>query len=182
LLKNEQKYLVVYSGALYRFKGIDVLIDAAKELPEIQFAITGGTESQVESYRQLAKDKHVKNVKFLGWILPRDRLASLFQAADVLAHPHCAGKAADFTNPVKFFQYMASGTPIAATEIPPLMTFKSSPLVAQWCEPDNPIAFAQCIDRVLKNHPRKLEGYSESIEFARQFSWEERAKKIMSYL
>ncbi|MGH8001103.1 MAG: glycosyltransferase, partial [Brasilonema sp.] len=128
LLQDGRKHLVVYSGALYRFKGIDLLVDAARELPQIQFILTGGTGEQVQAYQQLAREKHVKNMTFLGWIIPRNRLVSLFQAADVLAHPHLSGDAANFTNPVKFFQYLASGTPIAVTEIPPLMEFKSSPM------------------------------------------------------
>ncbi|BAY26889.1 group 1 glycosyl transferase [Calothrix sp. NIES-2100] len=182
LLTDECKYLVVYSGALYPFKGIDVLIDSAKELPEVQFVITGGTESQVQGYEQIVKNKHIENIKFLGWILPRERLVSLFQAADILAHPHCSGKSANFTNPVKFFQYMASGTPIVATEIPPLMEFKNSPLIATWSEPDNAHEFAQAIKYALEVYPRKIEGYAASIDFAHQFSWENRITKILNYL
>jgi glycosyltransferase involved in cell wall biosynthesis len=182
LLGNERKHLVVYSGALYPFKGVDVLIDAAKKLPEIQFAITGGTTEQVQAYQQLCRDKQVENVKLLGWILPRQRLVSLFQAADVLAHPHCSGNAANFTNPVKFFQYMAAGTPLVVTEIPPLMVFKDSPLVAGWCEPDNYHQLAECIQNVLQKYPRKIEGYAASIDFAHQFSWENRTAKILSHV
>lgn len=182
LLVDGGKYLVVYSGALYPFKGIDVLIDAAKQLPEIQFAITGGTDSQVEAYQQQAQAKNVENIQFLGWILPRERLVSLFQAADILAHPHCSGKSADFTNPVKFFQYMASGTPMVVTEIPPLMQFKESPLIASWCQPDNPHELANAILNALAKYPRKIEGYAASIDFAQQFSWENRISKILNYV
>lgn len=182
LLANGRKYLSVYSGALYRFKGIDLLIEVAKELPQVQFAITGGKESQVKAYKQLARDHQVENIEFLGWVLPRERLVSLLQAADVLVHPHCSGQEANFTNPVKFFQYMAAGTPIVVTEIPPLMVFKDSPLVAGWCEPDNPQKFAECIQHVLETYPRKIEGYADNINFARQFSWEERTQKILSYV
>ncbi|MEA5565341.1 glycosyltransferase [Anabaena sp. UHCC 0399] len=182
LLGNERQYLVVYSGALYPFKGINVLIDAAKELPHIQFVITGGKEEQVTAYQQLAREKQIDNVKFLGWILPRQRLVSLFQAADILAHPHCSGKSANFTNPVKFFQYMASGTPIIITEIPPLMLFKDLPLSAVWCEPDHPKKLAKSIEQALEIYPRKIEGYVNNIELAKQFSWENRADKILSYV
>lgn len=124
----------------------------------------------------------MENVKFLGWILPRERLVSLFQAADILAHPHCSGKSANFTNPVKFFQYMASGTPMVVTEIPPLMEFKASPLIASWCEPDNPDKLANSISHTLAKYPRKIEGYAASIDFAKQFSWENRITKIFSYV
>lgn len=169
LLKNRQQ-LVIYSGALYSFKGIDVLIDAAKNLPNVQFAVTGGTTEQVEHYRQSAKDKQVDNIDFLGWILPRSSLVSLLQAADILAHPHCSGHSASFTNPVKFFQYIAVGVPIVATEIEPLMEFKQSPIIGGWCEPDHPVKFAECIKKVLQQYPRKVEGYAENISFAQQFT------------
>ena len=182
LLKNGRNQLVVYSGALYKFKGVDLLIEVAKELPKIQFVITGGTDSQVAAYQELSQQKGVENITFLGWILPRQRLVSLFQAADILAHPHCSGKEADFTNPVKFFQYIASGTPIVATTIAPLLEFKLPHLAMDWCEPDNPVQFSDCLRSALKRYPRKVEGYAENIEFGQQFSWENRIEKILSYV
>lgn len=181
LLSDGRQYMILYSGGLYRFKGIDLLIDVAKELSQIQFVFAGGNESQVTAYRQLANEKQVKNVTFLGYI-QHEQLSSLLQAADVLAHPHCSGKAATFTSPLKLFDYMASGTPIVATEIPPLMEFKSSNAIAGWCEPDNPTQFAQCLQQVLASHPRKLEGYTDNIDFVRQFSWENRIAKILSHV
>ena len=182
LLKNGKSQLVVYSGALYKFKGVDLLIEVAKELPEIQFVVTGGTESQVIAYQELSQQKGVDNITFLGWILPRQRLVSLFQAADILAHPHCSGKEADFTNPVKFFQYIASGTPIVSTTIAPLLEFKLPQLAMDWCEPDDPKQFSDCLRSALKRYPRKIEGYTENIEFGQQFSWENRIEKILSYV
>lgn len=181
LLKDERQHLVVYAGALSKFKGVDLLIDVAKQLPEIQFAIAGGNESQVKYYQQLAREKQTENVTFLGH-LPQNELASLLQAADILAHPHCAGKEATFTSPLKLFDYMASGTPIVATEIPPLMEFKTAKAVAAWCEPDNPIQFAQCLQQVWQTHPRKIEGYADSMDFVQQFSCENRISKILSYV
>ncbi|NJL67349.1 MAG: glycosyltransferase family 4 protein [Microcoleus sp. SM1_3_4] len=181
LLTDGCEYLVVYAGGLYPFKGVDMLVDVAKELPSVQFAIAGGDLSQVTAYQQLAKDKQVNNIKFLGY-LPQNQLASLLQAADVLTHPHCLTPAATFTSPLKFFDYMASGTPIVATEIASLMEFKSSEIAATWCEPDNPQQFAQSIRDCLVKYPRKEAGYSETMNFVKQFSWENRIDKILSYV
>ncbi|MDM9379256.1 glycosyltransferase family 4 protein [Chlorogloeopsis sp. ULAP01] len=181
LLKNGRKKLVVYAGALRKFKGIDVLIDVALEMSNIQFVCAGGNETEVKNYQQLAQEKQVSNITFLGYILHED-LPSLLQAADVLAHPHCWGEAATFTSPLKLFDYFASGTPIVATEIPSLMEFKNTQAIAAWCEPDNPTKFAASLRQVLENYPRKIEGYANSIEFVKQFSWENRAAKILSYV
>ncbi|MEG4505886.1 glycosyltransferase family 4 protein [Microcoleus sp. F6_B4] len=181
LLTDGRQYLAVYAGGLYPFKGVDMLVDVAEELPLVQFAIAGGDSSQVTAYQQLAKSKQVNNIKFLGY-LPQNQLASLLQAADVLTHPHCLTEAATFTSPLKFFDYMASGTPIVATEIASLMEFKSGNIAATWCEPDNPHQFAQSIRDCLTKYPRKSEGYAETMDFVKQFSWENRIERILSYV
>ncbi|MGI2903583.1 glycosyltransferase [Tolypothrix sp. VBCCA 56010] len=181
LLQDKYQHMVVYSGALYPFKGVDLLIDVAKDLPHVQFVFAGGKEEQVQAYQQMAREKQVTNTTFLGYI-EHHKLGSLLQAADILAHPHCSGNASTFTSPLKFFDYMAAGTPIVSTEIPPLMEFKPANVVAAWCEPDNPQEFARCIKHVLETRPRKIEGYSNSLEFVKQFTWENRIQKILSYV
>ncbi len=181
LVSDQSQHLVVYAGGLYPFKGVDLLIDVAKMLPNIQFVIAGGKEEQVKSYQQQAQEKQTNNVKFLGF-LPQEKLASLLQSADILAYPHRSGHASTFTSPLKFFDYMASGTPIVATEILPLREFKSLNMAVGWCEPDNPYQFAQTIQQVLSNYPRKVDGYTNSIESVDQFSWENRVNQIMSHV
>jgi glycosyltransferase involved in cell wall biosynthesis len=181
LLADGRENLAVYAGGLYSFKGVDILVDVAGELPGIQFAIAGGDSSQVTAYQKLAKSKQVNNIKFLGY-LPQNQLASLLQAADVLTHPHCLTEAATFTSPLKFFDYMASGTPIVATEIPSMIEFKSANIAATWCAPDNPQQFAQSIQASLTKYPRKTEGYAETMDFVKQFSWENRIERILSYV
>ena len=181
LLQNGREQLVVYSGALENFKGIDILVEVAKKLPQVQFVCAGGKEKQVTHYRQLAQEKQVDNINFIGFILQQE-LASLLQAADILAHPHCSGPAATFTSPLKLFDYFASGTPIVATRIPSLIEFENTEAIAAWCEPDSATQFTASVARVLETHPCKIEGYSDSIEFVKEFSWENRAAKILSYV
>ncbi len=181
LLQNGREKLVVYSGALQQFKGIDILVDVAQQLPQVQFVCAGGKEKQVKHYQQIAKDKQVDNITFLGFILQQE-LASLLQAADILAHPHCSGKAATFTSPLKLFDYFASGTPIVSTRIPSLKDFENTSSISAWCEPDSSTEFTASVTRILETHPRKIAGYSDSIEFVKQYSWENRAEKILSYV
>ena len=179
LLSSNRNKLVVYSGGLYKFKGVDLLLEVAKQLPNIQFTFAGGNDLQLQAYRQIVKEKQIDNAIFLGY-LPHEQLPSLLQAADILAHPHCSGEAATFTSPLKFFEYLASGTPIVATEIPPLLEFKDADIVAAWCETDNPTAYANALKKALETHPRKADGYAKQIDFARQFSWESRVATILN--
>lgn len=179
LLHSGRNYLVVYSGGLYKFKGVDLLLEVAKQLPHIQFVFAGGNDAKLTKYREIIKEKQISNAIFLGY-LQHEQLPSLLQAADILAHPHCSGEAATFTSPLKFFEYLASGTPIVATEIPPLLEFKDRDIVAAWCETDNPTAYTNALTKALETHPYKVDGYAQQIDFARQFSWESRIEKIMN--
>ncbi|NJR65765.1 MAG: glycosyltransferase family 4 protein [Leptolyngbyaceae cyanobacterium CRU_2_3] len=178
ILAEHSQKLAVYAGALHPFKGVDVLIEVAKTMPNVLFVFAGGDQAQVSHYQTLCQQQQIDNAKFLGYVL-HEQLASLLQSADILVHPHCSGKAATFTSPLKFFDYMASGTPIVSTEIPPLMEFKAAGVVAGWCEPDHPGQLREAIAQVFASHPRKLEGYSDSMAFVQQFSWENRIVKIL---
>ncbi|MDY6940115.1 MAG: glycosyltransferase, partial [Cyanobacteriota bacterium] len=153
LISGDRTHLVVYSGSLYKFKGIDLLLDVAQELPQAQFALAGGPDSQIQAYQQEIRERQLSNVTLVG-CLPQSELAGLLQAADVLVNPHLSGEAANFTSPLKLFDYMAAGKPIVATQIPPLKEFESSPLIAGWCEPDDPTAFSSCLQEVLARYPQ----------------------------
>lgn len=178
-LLQQHRALAVYSGGLNAFKGVNLLIEAARSIPDVLVVFAGGSAEQVTAYRQFAAQHQVKNVKFLGYLL-HDQLASLLQAADVLVHPHRSGAEASFTSPLKFFDYMASGTPIVATEIPVLVEFRSSGVVAGWCEPDAATPLAACIRQVLQTHPRQPDGYHNAMQFVQQFSWENRIATVLS--
>lgn len=181
LLANESQALVVYAGALQPFKGIDILLTVAQQMPEVQFALAGGTVQEIAQYRDKAQALGLFNIKLLGH-LPQQDLASLLQAANLLAHPHCSGKAATFTSPLKLFDYMASGTPIVATEIVSLREFQGTEAIARWCATDSADQFAQALREALAQYPYRLQGYPESVAFVQQFSWENRAQRILEHV
>ncbi|MDX2100722.1 MAG: glycosyltransferase [Leptolyngbyaceae cyanobacterium bins.59] len=181
LLPEGRSRLVVYSGALYRFKGVDLLLEIAPLFPTTQFVMAGGKADQVEEYRQQAQARGLNNVTFLGHVT-QQYLSVLLQSADVLAHPHLSGKEASFTSPLKLFDYLASGTPIVATTISTLQEFQGAGVVAGWCEPDNPQQYAQCLQQILDQYPFKVDGYGTASNFLEQFSWENRIEKILSYV
>jgi glycosyltransferase involved in cell wall biosynthesis len=179
LLPPQRRHLGVYAGGLYRFKGVDLLLQVAEAMPQVQFVFAGGNEAQVAAYQ--AKGRSLANVKFLGY-LPQQELSPLLQAADAVLHPHCSGEAATFTSPLKFFDYLASGTPIVATEIPPLMEFKGAPAPIGWCRPDDPIQFQQQLKNTLAQYPYRSEGYPARPDFLQRFSWEARLQKILEHV
>lgn len=179
LLKDGKTKLAVYAGALLKYKGIETIIDTASKLTDVQFVLAGGPDSRKAGYQKICVEKGILNVRFLGY-LTQGELAVLFQAADVLIFPCSESAASLFTSPLKFFEYLASGTPIVMSDISFLGEFKHRGLVIAVSKPDSYGEFVDCVKAALRDYPRRETGYAENIEFAKQFTWEKRMERILT--
>jgi glycosyltransferase involved in cell wall biosynthesis len=178
LLGEKYHYLTAYAGALATFKGIDLLLDIAPSQPDVLFALAGGSDTRLQEYQEKIQERQIENVILLGF-LQQEQLASLLQASDALLYPHLSGEAASWTSPMKLFDYIAAGKPIVSTQISSLQEFRTSPLIAAWCEPDRPTAFAQALRQTLEQYPQ---WEIESIHppgLIQEYSWENRIAKIL---
>lgn len=103
--------LVVYAGAHGPANGLDLLLDAAAELPEHTFLLIGeGIDKQRLVDR--ARSEGLTNVQFLG-MLPKRELAGILGGADIGVH--VLNDAAVFRlglSPNKLYDYLAAGLPV----------------------------------------------------------------------
>ena len=99
--------LALALGRLHPNKGLDVLIRAAKTVPEL-FVWIAGEGPERESLQRLADELGLgERVKFLGW---RNDRAGLFKTADFCVYP---SREEPFGNVV--VEAWASGTPLLTT-------------------------------------------------------------------
>jgi glycosyltransferase involved in cell wall biosynthesis len=109
--------VVVYTGTLEPYQGMDLLLDASaivlQQMPETRFVVVGGTETQVNGLREHAAKGGVANA--FRWVppVPPDEVPSYLQLADVLVTPRARGT----NTPLKIYQYLRAGRPIVATSI-----------------------------------------------------------------
>ena len=106
------KAVALYSGNMGEKQGLEIVIQAAKELENenVQF-IMCGSGAVLERLRVLAKD--LKNILWLP-LQPLERLNDFLNVADIHLLPQQAG-AADLVMPSKLTGMLASGRPIIAT-------------------------------------------------------------------
>ena len=174
-LNLAQGNIAVYTGHLYPWKGVDTLGEAAKLMPDVSVYVVGGTSDRVEAYR--AKYTATANLHFVGH-KPHEEMPHWQRAADVLVLPNTAKEeiSARYTSPMKLFEYMASGTPIVASDIPSVREVAGKDraiLVA----PDDPHALFGGITRVLEGG-----GNSESDNarsWVHEHTWGKRAARIL---
>ena len=109
--------LVVYTGTLEPYQGIELLLAAAGRTEGFaaaaRFGVVGGTEAQVERLRREARRRGVASRFSFLPAVPVGEVAAFQAAADVLVSPRRTG-----TNPpLKIYEYLRSGRPIVATDI-----------------------------------------------------------------
>jgi len=102
--------VVLYSGNLEPYQGVDVLLQAAPRVPEAWFVFMGGEPAAVEALRARAG---AGRAVFAGQ-RPPSELPSFLALADVLVSPRLHGE----NTPFKIYTYLASGRPLVATRLP----------------------------------------------------------------
>jgi glycosyltransferase involved in cell wall biosynthesis len=115
---------------------------------------------------------------------PYNQIPFWMKSADVLVLPN--SKKVDemqskATSPLKLFEYMASGTPIVASDIPAIREIVNDAEVF-FVEPDSPEKLAEKIKEVLSNPKEAERRAGLAKEKVKEFAWIKRAEKIAGFL
>ncbi len=181
-LSPEEK-VVVYTGHLYGWKGVDTLVATVPYLPKtVRVVLVGGTTADVATFRE----RHVALIES-GHISvtghrPHVEMPLWQKAADVLVLPNTAKEDISkyYTSPMKLFEYMASGRPIVASDIPSIREVADDSVV-MFVAADDPKALAESILRLLTDHSLSMQLAKNAFEKVKTNTWQARAAEICSF-
>ncbi len=171
--------LAVYTGHLFSWKGVDTLALAARHLPEdTEVYFVGGTEEDRAALRSFVASHKIPRIHFLPH-QEHARMPLFMKAADILVLPNTAREDASKyeTSPVKLFEYMASGTPIVASDLPSIRDIVTGEEV-RFFEPDNPGSLAAAVTDILERKEEARARARKAQDHAKRLSWEARAAAI----
>lgn len=175
------KKIIVYTGHLYGWKGVDTLALAAQALSEDFLVVfVGGTDSDVLRFKEkYSSDTKISIVGFKA----HNEIPIWQKAADVLVLPNTAKEkiSAYYTSPMKLYEYMASGRPIVASDIPSIREIvdESSALLVT---PDSPRDLASALLNTIRV-PQIGEGLAkEAYKKVLEHTWDKRAIRILSFI
>lgn len=172
--------LLTYAGHVNATKGLDVVLKAAAQLPELRFLLVGSSGSGLIA--RLARRHH--NVTLVPW-QPFDRSVQYLLASDVLIQPPSSVPLRVIGNtvlPMKLFSYLAAARPIVAPDTPDLHELlrheENALLVASGDVAGTAAAF-----RRLATEPALAARLAEGARITAQgLTWDARAEKIEAFL
>jgi glycosyltransferase involved in cell wall biosynthesis len=181
-----QKTKVGYIGHLYPGRGIELIFKMARELPGIDFHIIGGAEEDIKTRKREAEGK---NIFFHGFV-PPSLINSYIRHCDILVMPYqrrvtiSGDKASDtsrWMSPLKMFEYMASGRPIIASDLPVLREVLDHERNAILVVPDDINGWVRSI-QFLADDQKTRERLAKQalIDLKQSYTWERRAQRVLA--
>ncbi len=167
---------VVYTGRVNHRKGLELVIEAARRLPDHVFLLVGSQGAgPIE-----AAARGVANVRLVPW-QPPEALGTYLFAADVLLIPPSLRPLSEFGStvlPLKLYLYMGSGRPILAGDSPDVREVLEHGSNALLCRPDCVESLVGGIAALTRNPGLAQRLAAAALAQSRNFTWEQRALKI----
>ncbi len=183
-LSLQDGFTVGYAGQLYPGRGLELLLDLARRMPEIRFMWIGGETEAVEHWRIRASAEDLINLDIRGFVSNAE-LPKWLAACDVLTMPYqrrisvsSGGDTAASASPMKVFEYLAAGRAILSSDLPVLrevLTERNAILL----EPEDVPAWEQALRSLIQDSARQRALAIQARADAAQYSWVRRAERAL---
>jgi len=170
------KFIVVYSSNLYKGKGLELVIEAAKKNKDCIFIIIGS-----RGKNQLKENPFPKNIRHIG----RRKMGEIPEylvGADALIIPFTKElKTWKYHSALKSFEYMASKTPIITSNIGSLNEIFNEGNSYMF-DPASVDDFVKKINMVRFELEKSNKKAMRSFEDVKNYTWQKRCDNILIFL
>jgi glycosyltransferase involved in cell wall biosynthesis len=176
----------VYLGQLMPWKGVDVLLRALAQTPDLPALVIGGRQGddpRRDELRRLATELGVaERVEWAGWLPPAEAWQRL-RRGDVGVVPTRAGGGKELSSsPLKLFEYLACGLPVVASDLPALREVVRDGENGLLFSEGDPHALAAALARLAADRGELERLAAGALHAAAAHTWEARAIRIQALL
>jgi GT2 family glycosyltransferase/glycosyltransferase involved in cell wall biosynthesis len=164
---DRKRATIGYWGATAEWTDIELLMQAARQLPEADFVLIG--EVMRIDVSELAA---LPNVHMIGEV-PYSSLPGYLHAFDVCILPYRVCEYALASDPMKVWEYMSAGKPVVAVRFPEIERLGDLITLVS-----TPAEFVEGIRRGLREDNPELR--QRRISYAGENTWERRAEQLHS--
>jgi glycosyltransferase involved in cell wall biosynthesis len=180
---------IFYIGQLYRWKGVDTLVEALSNVADATLTIIGsgekrdGRDIDRERLERLTFDLCLSDRVTFHDFIPYSEVPGRLSKAAVAAVPlPDVLMSRYFTSPLKLFDAMAAGTPLVASDLDSIREVLRDGENGVLVEPDSPDALAAGIRRILDDPAFAARIACAARSDVMQYTWERRAERILEFL
>jgi len=165
---QDRRPLVLYLGLLGHNHAMDILVDVAEIVPEMDFLIVGdGTERGL--IKRKIRRKGIRNLTLRGYSVDDREVLEIYRRSDILFnHSKDRPVLNEAMIPAKFFEYMATGKPIVYAGRGFSADFLGPVGCAEVVPPECPEAVAEALRRVAGDPDRAREMGARGRDFVRR--------------
>lgn len=171
---------VCYVGGFTQIRGISQIVNAMTFLPGITLKMAG-TFSPASFEDVIKASPGYESVNYLG-VLNREQVRDLLASSKVGLVTFLPVPNNTDSQPIKFFEYMAAGLPIVASDFPLWRRFITEAQCGVLVDPLNPKSIAEGIKEIIDNPDmaRKM-GESGRKAVLEKFNWEFQEKILVDF-
>ena len=178
---KENNKRVIFSGAMYHHRGIDVLLNCASQvidqINDVEFLLLGDGPEMTRLREFVNKNNLSKNIIFKGWV-QREKIPEFLATSSIGIGPLRITDVTKGALPIKVLEYMASSLPILAMkETLPEDILKDE---INGYAITNSNELAQKIIHILKNDDLREQMGGNSNEMVQKFDWKNVAESIIN--
>ena len=164
---------IIFAGRLSKEKGIEILLEAATQLPDNYNLLIAGSGPLEEKVRNLADKK--TNVHYLGY-QSKQNLLSLIRGSDLLIQPSLEEGISS-----TLLEAMACGTCILASNIEGISEIVENNKTGLLVEPNNKDELLNKILYLLPKKEKRLNLANEGLEMVKKYDWEVVGKLYLNF-
>ncbi len=181
---RKSKPQVGYFGSLYAGRGIEIILNVASRLPDVDFHIVGGSREDVARLRPQAS---AKNILFHGYVSPGE-IHTYRNCCDILLAPYGnkvavfgnSGNTSSFMSPLKIFEYMATKKAMVVSDLPVLREVLHENN-ALFVPPDNIEKWQEAIEELVHDTAKREKLAARAYEdFKQNYTWRKRAEHLIN--
>lgn len=180
---EEDGFRAGYIGGVYAGRGIELVIECSRQLPDIEFHFVGGTKDEV---MKLVDESLPDNVVFHGY-QPPEKVPQLRDSFDVLLAPYQrkvavwgGGDTSAFMSPLKIFEYMASQRPMICSDLPVLREVLNEKN-AILAPPEDTDAWVTALEELRDSKELRTRIAMQAFsDFETHYTWDIRAERVLA--
>ncbi len=185
-LKLPSKKILFYSGSFTTMghdKGLIDTFDALRFLDkEIVLVAVGGSQEEIDYYKQVAKQVGVEDRVFLFGRVTQSDLALWQKIGDIMLAPFPRRAHFEyFMTPLKIFEYLLSRRPILSSNLPSLQLWLDEDVCFFYQAGDSQ-DLAMKVKEIFANYKQALQKADRAYQLSKDFSWDKRAGKILNLI